>query len=63
MNKPKTPAQNEIVYHDGDTIVVRNTTEEFGTSFFLFDPHVFGTINFETLQDALEAVQSFERRN
>lgn len=57
MNKPKKPAKNEVVYINGNAIIVRNETEEFGVSYYAFSPNRFGTINFNTLEDALKDVK------
>lgn len=54
MNKPKKPAKNEVVYNYGNAIIVRNETEEFGVSYYVFSPNRFGTINFNTLEEALK---------
>ena len=60
MNKPKTPANNKVVFNAEGALIIRNHTEEFGTTYYLFHESIFGTLAFGTLESALEAANNFK---
>lgn len=53
MNKPRKPTENKIVYQDSYAIIIRNFSEEFGESYYVFGPNRFGSVNFSRLEDAI----------
>ena len=55
-------ATHKIVYQNGNTIIIRNDSEEFGTNYELYHESIPNSLSFRTLQRALDYV-TFEERN
>ena len=54
-------ATHKIVYQNGNTIIIRNDSEEFGTNYDLFHEAIPNSLSFMTLQRALDYVTFLER--
>ena len=52
---------HKIVYQNGNTIIIRNDSEEFGTNYELYHESIPNALSFMTLQRALDYITSVER--
>ena len=57
----KRPATHKVIYQDGNTIIIRNDSEEFGTNFDLYHEALTNSLCFQTFERAYDYIAFLER--
>lgn len=54
MTSPIRPVRNKVVHNSANVVVVRVSSEEYGVSYHLYSPELFGPLSFLNLNTALQ---------